>query len=86
MTLGPRDRRYYRTTRARETGRPVTVAHAADWTGRADAVGWVTVCVDHGTAASYPTLALARAAASAPTEWCRPCRVLRAVSTWGRRS
>lgn len=35
---------------------------------------WVTVCETHHTLVSHPTLALARAAAPYPREWCEDCR------------
>jgi hypothetical protein len=74
MSLGPRDRRYCRTTRARQTGRLIMVAHAADWSDDPAAVGWVAVCLDHDITAGYPTLEVARVAAAHPTEWCPTCR------------
>ena len=56
--------RYHRTTRARSTGLPVTVAHGADLGLDTSVEGggpWYTVCDEHGTLCSHQTLALARA-------------------------
>jgi hypothetical protein len=77
MSIGPRDRHYYRTTRARETGRPVITGHADDL--ELDACGgdcrWYNICVDHGIAVGHRTLELARSFAAVPTKWCEDCRL-----------
>jgi hypothetical protein len=39
-----------------------------------DENGWFTVCVDHGGVCSHETLALARAFAPVPREWCPTCQ------------
>ena len=55
------------TTRARETGRLVTVCHVDDLGLSVDDGGpWVTYCEDHGLFVQHRTWSLARAWASAP--------------------
>jgi hypothetical protein len=79
---GPADLRYLRTTRARQTGRPVTTGHADDL--GLDACGgdcrWYNVCDDHGSIVGHRTLELARSFAAVPTEWCEDCRIEWTVS------
>ena len=68
---------YHRTTRARSTGLPVTVAHGADLGLDTSVEGggpWYTVCDEHGTLYSHQTLALARAWAAEPETWCEVCQ------------
>lgn len=67
--------RYYRTTRARQTGRPITVGHA-DVLGLGNEDGqtaWYTICDDHAQCVGHETLALARAFAADPLTWCEVC-------------
>lgn len=74
--------RYYRTTRARSTGTPVTTGHADDLgldRGLSDYDGiehtrWYNICEPHGMICGHQTLALAKAFAAAPEEWCGDCR------------
>lgn len=67
---------YLRTTRNRETGRPVTVGHgedlALDFT---DDGPWYTICDDHGYLISHTSMRLARAHGSDPLGWCEDCMV-----------
>ena len=67
--------RYYRTTRSRVTGRPVTVGHGADL--GLDTVGegpWYTLCEEHSIICSHTTLANARGWAADPLMWCEECQ------------
>ena len=72
--------RYYRTTRAHETGTQVTTGHADDLgldVGEYNGVEltrWYNVCEEHGSIVGHTSLALAKAFASVPTEWCGDCR------------
>lgn len=74
--------RYYRITTARETGTEVTTGHADDMgldRGLSDYDGvehtrWYNFCVEHGSIVGHQTLALAKAFASCPTQWCESCR------------
>lgn len=65
----------YRTQRARQTGRMVTVAHGSDLgielNGESD---WWTVCEDHGILVQHRTQRLARWHAPDPMAWCDYCR------------
>jgi hypothetical protein len=72
--------RYYRTTRARETGTQVTTGHAVDMgldPGEYNGVEltrWYNLCEVHGCIVGHQTLELAKSFAAAPTEWCEDCR------------
>lgn len=74
--------RYFRTTRARETGTDVTTAHADDLgldVGFSDYdsiehTRWYNACEVHGSIVGHQTLELAKAFASVPTQWCEECR------------
>lgn len=72
--------RYYRTTRARETGTLVTTAHADDLGLDADdgRTRWYNVCEEHASCVGHASLALARSFAAVPSEWCEECRPLAA--------
>ena len=79
MTTNPNPNRptsrYYRTTRARSTGVDVTTAHGLELGLDVETEGsWYNVCDTHGFICSHTSLALARAFASAPEEWCAVCR------------
>lgn len=73
--------RYYRTTRARSTGIEVTTGHADDLgldRGLSDYDGvettrWYNFCVEHGSICGHQSLALAKAFAAVPEEWCEQC-------------
>jgi hypothetical protein len=67
--------RYLRTTKCRQTRRPVTTGHGADL--GLDTVGegpWYTICDDHAELCSHITLADAQAWAAEPTMWCSQCQ------------
>ena len=68
--------RYYRTTRARQTGGPVTTGHGDDL--GLDTVGegpWYNICDRHGEICSHTSLALARSFAADPQMWCSECQI-----------
>ena len=63
------------TTRtSRQTGRPVTVARAADLNLADDGGPWVTLCDDHGTTCHHPDRRTAEGWAADPRMWCEPCQ------------
>jgi hypothetical protein len=72
--------RYYRTTRAQETGTQVTTGHAEDMgldVGEYNGVEltrWYNLCEEHSAIVGHQTLALAKRFASCPSEWCEECR------------
>jgi hypothetical protein len=65
------------TRRARQTGLPVTVAHADDC-GLEHAPGfglvWYTICDTHGSCVGHRTRRLADWHAADPLGWCEACR------------
>lgn len=62
-------------SRSRQSGRLVGVYQGAQAGIEDDpAIPWVTVCEDHGSCVCHSTLALARAFAAYPLEWCEDCR------------
>lgn len=61
------------TTRARTTGRPVSIYDGQAAGMDTDGGRWQTVCEDHGYVISHATLALARHWQSAPNDWCGDC-------------
>lgn len=76
--------RYHRTTRARSTGTHVITGHADDvgldrgvseYDG-VETTRWYNICDEHGSIVGHQTLALAKAFAAAPEEWCESCRAL----------
>lgn len=44
----------------------------SEWLG-IDGNRWATMCLDHGTICTHPTLALARSLAAKPSGWCEDC-------------
>lgn len=63
--------------RNRETGTVVEVVDLADPATEFEAEDecrWATLCRDHGSICTHPTLALARSHAADPAGWCEPCR------------
>lgn len=62
--------------RNRQTGTLIGVYHGVQ-AGLEDdpECPWCTVCEDHGSIVSHPTLALAKAHASWP-EWCSDCQLV----------
>jgi len=60
-------------TRARSTGTLVLVLDAEPAGLDPEGGRWNTVCDEHGGVCSHQTLALARAFASCPEEWCEEC-------------
>jgi hypothetical protein len=73
--------RYFRSTRARQTNYWVTTGHADDLgldRGLSDYDGiehtrWYNYCEAHGSIVGHQTLALAKAFAAAPKDWCEHC-------------
>lgn len=62
---------------ARSTGTLVLVLNGEEAgldTGHDGSDPWSTVCEDHGTVCSHPTLELARSHAACPEGWCEDCR------------
>lgn len=59
--------------RSRETGTVVQVVDNRDGGFDCGDLGWVTVCVEHGTVASHETRALAFRFRPVPSEWCENC-------------
>ncbi len=60
--------------KARQTGTLVGVYHGEQAGMEADPEApWLTVCEAHSTMVSNRTVALARASAATPAEWCEHC-------------
>jgi hypothetical protein len=63
--------------RNRETGTTILLYDNRDGSfDESDENGWFTVCEEHGSMCSHPTLQLAREWASEPTGWCEECQKL----------
>jgi hypothetical protein len=59
--------------KARQTGTLVGVYHNGQ-SGVDSDVPWSTVCEEHGTVLTHPSLRLAHSHASDPLGWCEMCR------------
>jgi len=82
VPMNNHENRYFRTTRARQTGTHVTTAHADDlgldrgvseYDGM-ETTRWYNACEEHGSIVGHATLSLAKTFASVPAEWCEECR------------
>ena len=60
-------------TKSRQTGTHVGVYDGEAAGMDTDGGRWQTVCEEHGNVISHATLALARAFAPIPSEWCDRC-------------
>ena len=65
---------------ARSTGTLVAVLRSDEAGIESDPdLPWTTLCDDHSSVLCHRTLVAARSWASAPEEWCQPCRLSQSV-------